>query len=88
MTLQVFFGGSCHEFQQEDFGERCPLFNRHMEFFTSEQAPGQELSAWISTLKELSDESEIENMSLQEIIIFRILEGCKNLKFRSELTKL
>ena len=84
----IWGAGGCMEFLEEDFKERWPLFNRRMAFFTSEQGQGQDLSAWICHLEELADEAEIEDIKMADILLFRILTGTVNLKFRGELTKL
>ena len=57
----------------EDFQERWPLFTRRMAFFASEQAPGQEMSVWVSELESLAEQAEIEAITMEDILIFRIL---------------
>ena len=59
-----------------------------MAFFASEQGHGEDLSAWIATLEELADEAELEDIRMEDILVFRILTGTTNMKFRNELTKL
>ena len=87
-TTQIFEDEGCMTLLFNDFNERWPLFNRRMAFFTSEQAQGQDLSAWISQLEELADEAEIEDIKMEDVLLFRILTGTTNMKFRGELTKL
>ena len=69
-TTEIFGVGSCMELLMDDFQERWPLFNRRMAFFTYEQAPGQDLSAWVSVLEELASEAEIEDITMEDILIF------------------
>ena len=72
----------------DDFQERWPLFNHRMAFFTSEQGQGQDMSTWVSELEQLAEQAEIEDITLEDILIFRILGGATNFRIREELAKL
>ena len=87
-TTVIFDNGGCIDLLIEDFDERWPLFNRRMAFFSSEQGPNQDLSAWVSELEELADGADLETITMEDILIFRILGGSTNLKIRHELTKI
>ena len=86
--MTVWEDGGCIDLLLQDFQERWPLFNRRMAFFTSELQQNQDVSAWISVLEELASEAEIESISMEDVMIFRILTGMSNTKIRHELTKL
>ena len=80
--MTIWEDGGCIDLLLQDFQERWPLFNRRMAFFTSEQQQNQDVSAWISLLEELASEAEIESISMEDVMIFRILTGMSNTKIR------
>ena len=59
-----------------------------MAFFTSKQQANQDVLAWISILEELASEAEIESISMEDVMIFRILTGMSNTKICHELTRI
>ena len=61
---------------REEFASRYPLFTRRLEFFDSRQ-PGQPsaLSDCYVELIKLSKEADLERMTPQDIIVFRVIFG-------------
>ena len=88
-TMTMFGdAGSCIAELLKDFDEQWPLFNRRLSYFRSEQAQGQEVSAWMNELDQLSENADISLLRTEDIQIFRILCGITNAKIRHKLTKI
>ena len=67
----------CVGLLMKDFEERWPLYTRRLEFFRSSQDVGQEVSTWVCKLKQLAEECELEDLSQDDLLMFRIVAGMK-----------
>ena len=83
-TTEIYGDDGCIQMLVTDFDQWWPLFNRRMTFFDAEQGPQQNLSSFVDELEELAEEADIEDISLEDVLIFRILGGAHNLKIRNE----
>ena len=79
---------SCMGLLLSEFQERYPKFNRRLRFFRSEQEQGQSMTDYMIKNKQLFDEADINDITDEELLLFRNLSGCRDKRLREKLLEI
>ena len=61
------------------------VFERH-KFFTRKQQPGEKARLFLNALKTIAKRCELENMTVEDFLLHRVLLGMSDTKLQSRLT--
>ena len=78
---------SCFDLLEKEFLLTYPLVNRRHDFFVCSQPANQKLTDFILDLKKLSEEADLESLTPEDTIVFKVLAGTKNQEFRQEFLR-
>ncbi|CAB4045721.1 Hypothetical predicted protein, partial [Paramuricea clavata] len=84
----VFGNDGCIDLLEKDFLARYPLFSRRLDFFQSQQRPGQAFTDFLAKLKEMSKLADLEKLSVEEIFVFCALRGTTDSDLLDDLLEL
>ena len=76
---------TCFTVLNDAFLLEYPLFNRRHEFFTMTQRIGEKFSDFVGRLKAAGEEADLGNLSVDEMHMFRYIEGCSDVSLRKRL---
>lgn len=62
---------------EEVFTMKYPLMTRRLDYFRYERQSGQSVSAFVAKLTQLGNEADLASLSVDEIMIFRVITGIK-----------
>ena len=68
--------------------DNYPLFNRRLAFFEAAQAQGQKMSAFRNSLHQKMKDGEVEKMTWQDHLAFRLITACRDSKLMNKFYKL
>ena len=71
---------SCEEFLEEAFQVRYPLIMRRYRFFTYDRKGNQTYTDFYAKLQELALAANLEEMTMQDYLIFRVMVGLNDPK--------
>ena len=80
--------GGCAEILDERFQQLYPKFTRRLAFFGLHQAKDQTFADFYAALRRKGNEAVLAGITTDDIYVFRLIQGCTDLKLREELTKL
>ena len=87
-STPIFGSGSCMEILVDWFKVTHPVFTRRIEFWRYNQQMGQLFSEWVANLRLRGEEADLDKMTVDEIYVHRIVEGCVDLELKNRLLKL
>ena len=81
---------SCMELLQEQFLNLYPIFARRLDFFRfNQKQPNQQLfTDWVKDLHKHGDQCQLDQLTVNNIYVFRYLTGISDGKLAQELMKL
>ena len=85
---EVFGENGCMEVLDEMFRALYPLFTRRAQFFSMKQKPGQEIREFMIEVRKLADESDLEELTINDLIINKYISGFSDEKLTDKLMQL
>ena len=87
--LAVLDGDDCLvTILQDEFRLKYPIFNRRLDFFRYQQAPGQKFTDYMLNLKQRGEEADLGALGIEGMYVFRYFTGVTDVKLRERLLKL
>jgi len=80
--------GSCFAVLQKKFEETYPLYVRRLRFFRYSQKPGQRFDDFWTQLQQLANEADLNSLSTEDLLVFRIVGGCSDDLLREKFLRL
>ena len=80
--------GSCFAVLQKKFDETYPLYVRRLRFFRYAQTPGQRFDDFWTQLQLLANEADLNSLSTEDLLVFRIVGGCSDELLREKFLRL
>lgn len=80
--------GSCMSHLVERFRVTYPLFTCRLDFFKYQQSRGQSFSEFHAILRQKGDEADLQTLKIDDLYVFRIIQGCSDSKLREKFLKL
>ena len=76
----IYGAGGCMDILVEVFNYAQPIFTRRLRFFRLSQKKPELFSDWFNRLLQESDDSDLANLGVDDIILHRALVGCHDTK--------
>ena len=80
--------GSCFAILQKKFDETYPLYVRRLRFFQHSQTQGQRFDDFWTKLQQLANEADLNSLSTEDLLVFRIVGGCSDTLLREKFLQL
>jgi hypothetical protein len=87
-TTPIFGEDSCVSLLEEEFNSKYPLFARRLDFFKYTQARGQAFSDYVAKLQAKGNESDLHQLGVEDLYVFKFLNGCSDPKLKEEFMRL
>ena len=60
---------------EDEFALCYPLFSRRLDFFRYKRSKGQTVSSFVATLMQLSTDTDLSSLTVDQTIVFRVITG-------------
>ena len=87
-TTEIFGEGGCIDLIKEEFLNKYPLFSRRLDFFRLKKKKEESQMDYIARLKILGEEADLDDLSVDDLYVFRIICECSDSYLRDKYLKI